>query len=134
MEECIVYKNSINEPVVLNVKDNRVYNKDGDLVRISGSTLLADGNLMRWGYDLPQGTDDEQTRMRNWLLYDPILIRFIAERESCGYLSIDNLKELQNLIHNTVEYDHFFSSKESVYLTCDRGDLYTLDCDVYYYT
>ena len=102
------------------VKDNRVYSQDGAIVRIGG---ISHGPSMIcvWGEFLPEGTPDEKTRIHNWLMYDPFLIKKMCEMYDEELTWSEIASEMKDLVQEGVGYDSFFSGMETskMWLVCD---------------
>lgn len=105
--ETIEYVDCSDQVYTFFVRNNRVYTHDGMIVSIVGFANV-DGKHINYGDNLPSGTPDEQTRMRNWLMYDPVLIRCVIQYYSeCWDDSVFEDK-MRRLILNTVDYEFYF--------------------------
>lgn len=120
MENDIIYKNCHNQIWNLKVIQNRVYTPSDTVVYIDGFSIIH-GKKFDYGEMLPSGTQVEQSRMRNFLLYDPSVIRVVAEYQ---HLELDEfLDKMIEVTHNTVNYDNFFNGCAILTLASDGHEI-----------
>lgn len=101
--------------ITLYLKNNRVYMENGDLVKISGFSVIH-GEMIQYG----EGVMDEQMQIR--MLYDPVLIRCIAQSTvECDPPNVLSSK-ISKLIEPMVDYSPYFKSGGFVYLVRENNN------------